>query len=598
MKRNWKTYRLGDFLERQYDSVVIDDFSKYKHITIKTKGQGIELRDEVEGLEIGTKNQFRVKENQLLLSKIDAMNGAFGIVPIECDGGIITGNFWTYKINEKIIQIEYLRLLCIKQVFTRFSIEASEGTTNRKYLREDNFLNLYIPLPPLAEQQRIVAKIESVKSRIEEIKRLRTELERELGNLLYSTYRNAENDFKNVPLKSVLIFSKNQEKPKIGTIYRQMGIRVWGTGGYERESIDGSETKYPFFTKVETDDLVINKIWVRNGALAVVPKELSGCYVSTEFPTFKYDHKVLNPKWIEFLIKQKKFWELCDEKSFGTSGKNRIKSEQFLNVEIPLPPIEEQNHIVAILEKVNSIQQAYKQQEQELTELFSSLLDKAFKGKLFAENRTVGAIAAEPKASYVPNSSIPENKKGFAKQVLGGKIVSLFKDDKHFTNIKFQKLQYLAEHIIEEDLNWNYYRQPAGPYDNKFMHSVFNKLQQNQWFECRNYKFYPLKKADNIEHYYQNYFGNKAEKLSNLFSLLQNASEKFCEAIATIYAVWNNHIIQNLPFDKSRIKTDFFEWSNRKEKQFTEVEFDKALEWMNRKNIVPTGFGQIIKEKK
>ena len=166
--KNWTTYRLGDFLERQYDSVSVDSFTKYKRITIKTKGQGIELRDEVEGVEIGTKNQFKAKHNQFLLSKIDAMNGAFGIVPPECDEGIITGNFWTYNLNEKIIDREYLRLLCIKQEFTKFSLAASEGTTNRKYLRENKFLNLSISLPLLPEQQRIVSKIENVKQRIEE----------------------------------------------------------------------------------------------------------------------------------------------------------------------------------------------------------------------------------------------------------------------------------------------------------------------------------------------------------------------------------------------------------------------------------------------
>lgn len=56
--KDWKPYRLGDFLERQYDSISVDSLIKYKRITIKTKGQGIELRDEVEGIEIGTKNQF------------------------------------------------------------------------------------------------------------------------------------------------------------------------------------------------------------------------------------------------------------------------------------------------------------------------------------------------------------------------------------------------------------------------------------------------------------------------------------------------------------------------------------------------------------
>ena len=97
--KNWQNLKLGSFLKRHYDSVQIDDFVKYKRITIKTKGQGIDIRDEVEGVEIGTKNQFKVKTNQFLLSKIDAMNGAFGIVPEQCNGGIINGRSTNGKIK-------------------------------------------------------------------------------------------------------------------------------------------------------------------------------------------------------------------------------------------------------------------------------------------------------------------------------------------------------------------------------------------------------------------------------------------------------------------------------------------------------------------
>jgi len=229
--------------------------------------------------------------------------------------------------------------------------------------------------------------------------------------------------------------------------------------------------------------------------------------------------------------------------------------------------------------------------------LYGSLSQRAFKGELALDAQKESVLVATKSQASVKQSSIPGNKKGFAKQVLGGKIVSLFKDDKNFTHIKFQKLQYLAEHIAEEDLLWSYYRQAAGPYDNKFMHNVANKLKQNKWFEEKKFKFYPLQKVNDIDRYYSNYFGAKETKLNELFTLLKNASEKVCEAISTIYAVWNNHIILKQSFDRNKIRTEFFEWSNRKGMLFTEDEFEKALAWMQKHNIVPNGFGQLIKEK-
>ena len=138
--------------------------------------------------------------------------------------------------------------------------------------------------------------------------------------------------------------------PEAGTAYRQLGVRLWGEGAYEREVIDGSGTKYSQLNRVESDDLVVNKIWARNGSVAVVPNGLAGCVVSGEFPTYKPRHDRIVPRWLHWMTKSAWFWHECDKRAQGTSGKNRIKPEQFLAVEVPLPPLAEQRRIVARLD--------------------------------------------------------------------------------------------------------------------------------------------------------------------------------------------------------------------------------------------------------
>lgn len=116
MKSDWKQYKISDFLLRKKETIVLDDKKTYKRITIKMHNKGICVRDEVVGSRIGTKNQFTVIAGWLLLSKIDARNGAFGIIPEEADGGIITGNFWAYeldltKISPDFFSFTFLTLL-------------------------------------------------------------------------------------------------------------------------------------------------------------------------------------------------------------------------------------------------------------------------------------------------------------------------------------------------------------------------------------------------------------------------------------------------------------------------------------------------------
>jgi len=160
------------------------------------------------------------------------------------------------------------------------------------------------------------------------------------------------NNFPMVPLGDVATPVERPEAPMAGKKYRQVGVRLWGEGAYGRESIDGSQTKYSTLSLVETDDIIVNKIWARNGSVAVIPEYLAGGYVSGEFPTFTPLREGLNPRWFHWLTKTKTFWKQCDEKSQGTSGKNRIRPERFLEIKIPLPPLEEQQRIVARIEEL------------------------------------------------------------------------------------------------------------------------------------------------------------------------------------------------------------------------------------------------------
>lgn len=138
--------------------------------------------------------------------------------------------------------------------------------------------------------------------------------------------------------------------PSPGETYRQIGVSLWGKGAYEREPLDGGLTKYRQLFRAERGDIVVNKIWARNGSVAVVDDNLAGCYGSNEFPMFAPIDGRLDPRWMHWVTKTRDFWAQCDQKSQGTSGQNRIKPERFLEVEIPLPPIDEQRRIVARIE--------------------------------------------------------------------------------------------------------------------------------------------------------------------------------------------------------------------------------------------------------
>ena len=159
--------KIGDLLTRVKEPIDIEEDKQYKRVTIKTNNQGVYLRDIEFGRNIGTKKQFIIHEGQFLLSKIDARNGAFGIVPNDLDGAIITGNFWAYEVNHELLNIEWFNIFVSSREFIDICDRASSGTTNRRYLDENKFLNFTISLPSFNEQSLFVENFKWIKQKFD-----------------------------------------------------------------------------------------------------------------------------------------------------------------------------------------------------------------------------------------------------------------------------------------------------------------------------------------------------------------------------------------------------------------------------------------------
>jgi len=151
--------RIGDILTRNKTTVVVEDGTSYKQVTIRTNYKGVCLRGTQDGTTILTKNQFIVSTGQFILSRIDARNGAFGIIPEELEGAIVTNDFLAFDINEDEVEIEFFNVFLQSPIFLEACIKASRGNTNRKRVDEDFFLNYEVNLPPRKEQSQLIKRI-------------------------------------------------------------------------------------------------------------------------------------------------------------------------------------------------------------------------------------------------------------------------------------------------------------------------------------------------------------------------------------------------------------------------------------------------------
>jgi type I restriction enzyme S subunit len=158
-----REYLIGDFLKRIKRPLSLNDNQDYKLVTIKMNHNGVVLRGTKKGSEIKS-NMYEVKQGDFILSGIDARNGAFGIVPSELDGAIVTNDFWYFEIDDSIISKRLFLELTATTWFDEICKRGSDGTTQRIRLQKDKFFNQSIMLPEGNEQRELLDKILSFKS--------------------------------------------------------------------------------------------------------------------------------------------------------------------------------------------------------------------------------------------------------------------------------------------------------------------------------------------------------------------------------------------------------------------------------------------------
>lgn len=151
---------LSKVLKRVKEPVNIEDDQCYKRITVRLYGKGVLQRDKLQGKYIGTKRQFAAHAGQFIISRIDARNGAFGIVPDSLEGAIVTNDFWVFEVHMALP--EYLMLVLSSDLFQKYWQTQSSGTTNRQRINEDDFLHSKIILPSIPEQAALLEKYHTI----------------------------------------------------------------------------------------------------------------------------------------------------------------------------------------------------------------------------------------------------------------------------------------------------------------------------------------------------------------------------------------------------------------------------------------------------
>ncbi|EKT3972905.1 restriction endonuclease subunit S [Flavobacterium psychrophilum] len=179
---NYPIVKLREVIIQRKGSITINDVEKYKRCRVQIHAKGVILRDEVLGKEIKTKKQQLCKKDDFLVAEIDAKVGGYGIVPYYLENAIVSSHYFLFEIDKTKLTHEFLGIVIKLYNFSK-QIK-STGSTNYAAIRPYHVLEYKIPLPTLAEQNKIVAsynaKLQLAHRQEEQAKILERDIERYL----------------------------------------------------------------------------------------------------------------------------------------------------------------------------------------------------------------------------------------------------------------------------------------------------------------------------------------------------------------------------------------------------------------------------------
>jgi type I restriction enzyme, S subunit len=394
----WSTVALGDVLRRSEHIIPLDPEATYKEVTVRINGKGVVERRQVQGVEIAADRRYQVKSGQFIISRIDARHGASGLIPDELDGAIVTNDFPLFDVARDRLDAAFLGWMSKTASFVELCKRASEGTTNRVRLSEDRFKALNIPLPPLDEQRRIVARIEELAAKVEEARGLRQLLVGEtqkFSSVAISQFVSAHGN-RYVRLDEIIDDSSLRNGKSIKSIPAETGIHCLTLGALRDGRVDTSNSKPVPMQADDARPYLVTKgdvFVVRGngskelcGRAGIVLEDASDMIFPDLFIKVSLPRDIVDPRFFVAVWNASELRSWIEESAKTTSGIWKINQGHILAARIPLPPATEQRRIVAELDllqaKVDSAKALQAETAAELNAMLPAILDKAFKGEL------------------------------------------------------------------------------------------------------------------------------------------------------------------------------------------------------------------------
>ncbi|MGI4836021.1 MAG: restriction endonuclease subunit S [Janthinobacterium lividum] len=528
----------------------------------------------------------------------------------------------------------------LDQFFTGATIKHFSGEKLAKYP---------VPLPPIPEQHRIVAKVDELMVLCDGLEAQQTDAENANGKLVQAlldslTQVSDANDFAanwrrlaehfhtlfttessiDALRKTLLYFAadgrlvsssapaeylalsdviegdslngsskKPQDAPgaiEILRISAGTGVEDFLTDENEHKWADVSEAEIKKF-RLAKDDLLACRF---NGNLHYVGAFSLYCGtrgVPQIFPDklirFRANRSKASPHYLKYILNAAPARAQIESFCATTVGNIGISAKNLKTIKLRLPSLQEQSKIVDVLDRLLALCDQLKNRVTLARQLNAQLACTMVERALSDKSQQTPAVS---------DRQVPRT-------LLAAEITHRLHSQRTFGQRKLQKVIYLAEHAARlAAIQGNYLRDAAGPHDRQLMNKVEGEMQTHQWYEriereTVGHAYRPLSQAGQHRQAYSNAWSVAEQAtIEQVIELMRDWDTDRCEMTVTLYAAWNDFILEGRPVSDEAIVGEVMHSWNDTKLRFGKTEWLGVLAEMKKhKILMPTGFGKRTK---
>lgn len=377
----WPKVALADIAPIVRRPVEIRHDQAYPELGIRSFGRGAFHKPPLSGSEVGTKRLFRIEPGDLVFSNVFAWEGAIAVASPADAGRFGSHRFITCVVDGDRANATFLKLYLTASPEGRAQVlQASPGGAGRnRTLGVEKMGQIRVPLPPLAEQQTIVARIEALTEKTREVEAHLDTVERDAQHLLALRFRDVMADAPLRPMAEVAPLVRREVRIAPEKSYTELGVRSFYKGTFHRRTVPGSDFSWQDLYQVKAGDLVFSNIMAWEKAIAVAATEDDGCVGNHRMLTCEARPDAVIPGFLWFYFTTEEGFAKIYAASPGTAARNRtMTAPALMAIEVPVPALAAQQTFDRLQADVAALKTKHAAIRQASAELIPATLERLF----------------------------------------------------------------------------------------------------------------------------------------------------------------------------------------------------------------------------